>query len=81
MFGILEVVDLNLFEKDIFTEKVVQDPPSSIKKKIVTIEELLNNVQSIPEKKDNQSLLMIIDKKLTLLMANQEKILEKLGLV
>jgi hypothetical protein len=77
----LEVVDLNLFEKDIFTEKVVQDPPSSIKKKIVTIEELLNNVQSIPEKKDNQSLLMIIDKKLTLLMANQEKILEKLGLV
>jgi len=76
----LEVVDLNVFEKNIFTENVVQDPPSS-KKKIVTIEELLNNVQSIPEKKDTQSLLMIIDKKLTLLMANQEKILEKLGLV
>ena len=77
----LEVVDLNVFEKDIFTEKVVQDPSCSIKKKIVTIEELLNNVQSIPEKKDTQSLLMIIDKKLTLLMTNQEKIMEKLGLI
>ena len=76
----LEVVDLNVFEKEIFTENVVQDQSTIKKKKIVTIEELLNNVESIPEKNDTQSLLMIIDKKLTLLMENQQKILEKLGL-
>ena len=76
----LEVVDLNVFEKEIFTENVVQDQSTIKKKKIVTIEELLNNVESIPEKKDTQSLLLIIDKKLTLLMENQQKILEKLGL-
>jgi predicted nucleotidyltransferase len=77
----LEVVDLNVFEKEILTDNVVQDQPSLTKKKIVTIDELLNNIQSIPEKKDSDSLLMTIDNKLTLLMANQQKILEKLGLL
>jgi hypothetical protein len=49
------------------------------KKKISTIEELLYDIQNVP-KKDNQSLLMTIDNKLTLLMENQQKIMEKLGL-
>jgi len=74
----LEVVDLNVFEKDIITESVVQEPLVS-KKKISTIEELLYDIQNVP-KKDNQSLLMTIDSKLTLLMENQQKIMEKLGL-
>lgn len=71
----LEVVDLTKFEKE--TE---QEPPTQ-KKKIVTIEELLYTSQSIPEKKDTQSVLLSIEEKITLLMANQEKILEKLGLL
>ena len=75
----LEEVDLNVFEKDIVTENVIQEP--SKKKKITTIEELLYDSQNIPEKKDNTSLLVSIDSKLTLLMANQQKILEKLGLI
>jgi hypothetical protein len=75
----LEEVDLNVFEKDIVTENVIQEP--SKKKKITTIEELLYDSQNIPEKKDNTSLLVSIDAKLTLLMANQQKILEKLGLI
>jgi hypothetical protein len=75
----LEEVDLNVFEKDIVTENVIQEP--SKKKKITTIEELLYDSQNIPEKKDNISLLVSIDSKLTLLMANQQKILEKLGLI
>ena len=70
----LEVVDLTKFEKE--TE---QEPIK--KKKIVTIEELLYTSQSIPEKKDTQSVLLSIEEKITLLMANQEKILEKLGLL
>jgi hypothetical protein len=74
----LEVVDLNVFEKDIITESVVREPLVS-KKKISTIEELLYDIQNVP-KKDNQSLLMTIDSKLTLLMENQQKIMEKLGL-
>lgn len=74
----LEVVDLNVFEKDIITESVVQEPQIS-KKKISTIEELLYDIQNVP-KKDNQSLLITIDSKLTLLMENQQKIMEKLGL-
>lgn len=71
----LEVVDLTKFEKE--TE---QEPPTQ-KKKIVTIEELLYTSQSIPEKKDTQSVLLSIEEKITLLMANQEKILEKLDLL
>ena len=70
----LEVVDLTKFEKE--TE---QEPIK--KKKIVTIEELLYTSQSIPENKDTQSVLLSIEEKITLLMANQEKILEKLGLL
>ena len=70
----LEVVDLTKFEKE--TE---QEPIK--KKKIVTIEELLYTSQSIPEKKDTQSVLLSIEEKITLLMANQEKILEKLDLL
>ena len=70
----LEVVDLTKFEKE--TE---QEPIK--KKKIVTIEELLYTSQSIPEKKDTQSVLLSIEEKITLLIANQEKILEKLGLL
>ena len=70
----LEVVDLTKFEKE--TE---QEPIK--KKKIATIEELLYTSQSIPEKKDTQSVLLSIEEKITLLMANQEKILEKLGLL
>ena len=70
----LEVVDLTKFEKE--TE---QEPIK--KKKIETIEELLYTSQSIPEKKDTQSVLLSIEEKITLLMANQEKILEKLGLL
>lgn len=71
----LEVVDLTKFEKE--TE---QEPPTQ-KKKIVTIEELLYTSQSIPENKDTQSVLLSIEEKITLLMANQEKILEKLDLL
>ena len=70
----LEVVDLTKFEKE--TE---QEPIK--KKKIVTIEELLYTSQSIPENKDTQSVLLSIEEKITLLMANQEKILEKLDLL
>lgn len=70
----LEVVDLTKFEKE--TE---QEPIK--KKKIATIEELLYTSQSIPEKKDTQSVLLSIEEKVKLLMANQEKILEKLGLL
>jgi hypothetical protein len=75
----LEEVDLNVFEKDIVTENVIQEP--SKKKKITTIEELLYDSQNVPEKKDNTSLLVSMDAKLTLLLANQQKILEKLGLI
>ena len=71
----LEVVDLTKFEKE--TE---QEPPTQ-KKKIVTIEELLYTSQSIPENKDTQSVLLSIEEKITLLMANQEKILDKLYLL
>ena len=74
-------MNLNDFEKELFTEKPVQDPSTINKKKIVTIEELLNSVQTVPEKKDTQSLLLSIDEKLTHLMENQRKILEKLGLL
>jgi len=70
----LEMVDLNVFEKEIITENVS-------KRKISTIEELLYNIQSVPEKKDTQSLLNTIDEKLTLLIYNQQKIMEKLGLL
>lgn len=77
----IELVNLNDFEKELFTEKIAQEPSTINKKKIVTIEELLNNVESIPEKKDTQSLLLSIDEKLTHLMENQRKILEKLGLL
>lgn len=77
----IELVNLNDFEKELFAEKIAQDPSTINKKKIVTIEELLNNVESIPEKKDTQSLLLSIDEKLTHLMENQRKILEKLGLL
>ena len=77
----IELVNLNDFEKELFTEKLAQDQSTIKKKKIVTIEELLNNVESIPEKKDTQSLLLSIDEKLTHLMENQRKILEKLGLL
>ena len=77
----IELVNLNDFEKELFTEKPVQDPSTINKKKIVTIEELLNSVQTVPEKKDTQSLLLSIDEKLTHLMENQRKILEKLGLL
>ena len=70
----LEVVDLTKFEKE--TE---QEPIK--KKKIETIEELLYTSQSIPEKKDTQSVLLSIEEKITLLMVNQEKILEKLDLL
>jgi hypothetical protein len=76
----IELVNLNDFEKELFTEKPVQDPQIS-KKKIVTIEELLHTIQPVPEKKDNQSLLLSIDEKLMLLMTNQQKIMEKLGLL
>jgi len=76
----LEVVDLNVFEKDIITEGVVQEPLVSKKKKISTIEELLYDIQNVPAKKDTESLLVLIDSKLTLLMEKQQKILEKLGL-
>uniref|UniRef100_A0A6C0DW97 Uncharacterized protein n=1 Tax=viral metagenome TaxID=1070528 RepID=A0A6C0DW97_9ZZZZ len=75
----LQEVDLNEFEKEIFTEFVEQDPIK--KKKICTIGELLHDVQNNPEKKDTQSLLLSIDEKLTLLMGNQQKIMEKLGLL
>lgn len=77
----IELVNLNDFEKELFTEKPVQDPSTINKKKIVTIEELLNSVQSVPEKKDTQSLLLSIDEKLITLMNNQRKIMEKLGLL
>lgn len=77
----IELVNLNDFEKELFTEKMAQDPSTINKKKIVTIEELLNSVQTVPEKKDTQSLLLSIDEKLTHLMENQRKILEKLGLL
>jgi hypothetical protein len=76
----IELVNLNDFEKELFTEKPVQDPQIS-KKKIVTIEELLHTIQPVPEKKDTQSLLLSIDEKLMLLMTNQQKIMEKLGLL
>lgn len=76
----IELVNLNDFEKELFTEKPIQDPQIS-KKKIVTIEELLHTIQPVPEKKDNQSLLLSIDEKLMLLMTNQQKIMEKLGLL
>jgi|UniRef100_A0A6C0CAX9 hypothetical protein len=76
----IELVNLNDFEKELFTEKPVQDPQIS-KKKIVTIEELLHTIQPVPEKKDNQSLLLSIDEKLITLMTNQQKIMEKLGLL
>ena len=76
----LEEVDLNVFEKNIVIENssVIQEP--SKKKKITTIEELLYGVQVLPEKKDNISLLVSINEKLTHLMANQQKILEKLAI-
>jgi len=78
----IELVNLNDFEKELFTEKVVQDPPTPIsKKKIVAIEDLLHTIQNVPEKKDNQSLLLSIDEKLMLLLTNQQKIMEKLGLL
>jgi hypothetical protein len=76
----IELVNLNDFEKELFTEKPVQDPQIS-KKKIVTIEELLHTIQPVPEKKDTQSLLLSIDEKLITLMTNQQKIMEKLGLL
>jgi hypothetical protein len=76
----IELVNLNDFEKELFTEKPVQDPQIS-KKKIVTIEELLHTIQPVSEKKDNQSLLLSIDEKLITLMTNQQKIMEKLGLL
>ena len=69
----LELLDLNTFEK------VIEEPPK--KKKISTIEELLYDVQSEAEKKNNVSVLVSIDNKLTLLMENQQKILEKLALL
>jgi hypothetical protein len=74
----LQEVDLNEFEKEIFTEFVEQDPIK--KKKISTIGELLHDVKNNPEKKDTQSLLICIDEKLTLLMENQQKIMEKLSI-
>jgi hypothetical protein len=74
----LQEVDLNEFEKEIFTEFVEQDAIK--KKKICTIGELLHDVQNNAEKKDTQSLLISIDEKLTLLMENQQKILEKLSI-
>lgn len=78
----IELVNLNDFEKELFTEKIVQDPPTPIsKKKIVAIEDLLHTIQNVPEKKDNQSLLLSIDEKLMLLLTNQQKIMEKLGLL
>lgn len=77
----IELVNLNDFEKELFTEKIAQDPSTINKKKIVTIEELLNSVQSVPAKKDTESLLLSIDEKLITLMNNQRKILEKLGLL
>jgi hypothetical protein len=76
----IELVNLNDFEKELFTEKPVQDPSIS-KKKIVTIEELLHTIQPVPEKKDTQSLLLSIDEKLIALINNQQKIMEKLGLL
>jgi hypothetical protein len=76
----IELVNLNDFEKELFTEKPVQDPQIS-KKKIVTIEELLHTIKPVPEKKDTQSLLLSIDEKLITLMTNQQKIMEKLGLL
>jgi len=76
----IELVNLNDFEKELFTEKPVQDPQIS-KKKIVTIEELLHTIQPVPEKKDTQSLLLSIDEKLIALMNNQQKIMEKLGIL
>jgi hypothetical protein len=76
----IELVNLNDFEKELFTEKVVQDPQIS-KKKIVTIEDLLHTIQPVPEKKDTQSLLLSIDEKLITLISNQQKIMEKLGLL
>jgi hypothetical protein len=76
----IELVNLNDFEKELFTEKPVQDPQIS-KKKIVTIEELLHTIQPVSEKKDTQSLLLSIDEKLIALMSNQQKIMEKLGLL
>jgi len=69
----LELLDLNMFEK------AIEEPPK--KKKISTIEELLYDVQSEAEKKNNVSVLLSIDNKLTLLMENQQKILEKLALL
>jgi hypothetical protein len=69
----LELLDLNTFEK------AIEEPPK--KKKISTIEELLYDVQSETEKKNNVSVLVSIDNKLTLLMENQQKILEKLALL
>ena len=74
----LEVVDLNMFEKAIITENAIPEP--SRKKKISTIEELLQDVQGVTEKKDTQTLLLSIDNKLTHLIANQQKILEKLAI-
>ena len=79
----LEEVDLNEFEKEIFTEFVEREPIK--KKKISTIGELLQDVQFVTtpttiEKKDTQSLLLCIDEKLTLLIENQQKILEKLSI-
>jgi hypothetical protein len=76
----IELVNLNDFEKELFTETPIQDPPIS-KKKIVTIEDLLHTIQPVPEKKDTQSLLLSIDEKLITLMTNQQKIMEKLGLL
>jgi hypothetical protein len=76
----IELVNLNDFEKELFTEKPIQDPQIS-KKKIVTIEELLHTIQPVSEKKDTQSLLLSIDEKLIALMTNQQKIMEKLGLL
>jgi hypothetical protein len=76
----IELVNLNDFEKELFTEKPIQDPSIS-KKKIITIEDLLHTIQPVPEKKDNQSLLLSIDEKLITLMTNQQKIMEKLGLL
>ena len=76
----IELVNLNDFEKELFTEKPIQDPQIS-KKKIVTIEDLLHTIQPVSEKKDNQSLLLSIDEKLITLMTNQQKIMEKLGLL
>jgi len=76
----IELVNLNDFEKELFTETPIQDPPIS-KKKIVTIEDLLHTIQPVPEKKDTQSLLLSIDEKLITLMTNQQKIMDKLGLL